>query len=86
MKVDRASLPRGWSWVTEGEGFMNEVFGFIDFWGKRCIGLENSILRGPNRERVKGIWNSIRAVDDKGGEQQMLWGTIEKGEFIGLGG
>ena len=75
IRVDRNGLPNGWKWVTEGQDWVDGIFGFEDNNGKRIIGMEYNKIKDNRSEKFKGVWNCIMVIR-KNGEKLLLDGEM----------
>ena len=55
IRVDRNGLPNGWKWVTEGQNWVDGIFGFEDGNGKRVIGMEYNKIKDSPPNKTPGI-------------------------------
>ena len=64
MRVDKNALPEGWQWFSEGQNWVDGIFGFLDNNGERLIGMEYNLIKENKLARVKGIWNCIMVINN----------------------
>ena len=87
IRVDKSGLPNGWTWVTEGQNWVDGIFGFEDGNGKRVIGMEYNKIKEDRSGKFKGIWNCIKIINngervfcDGGMMDEKSKNFLEKGE------
>ena len=64
MRVDKNALPEGWQWFSEGQNWVDGIFGFLDNNEERLIGIEYNLIKENKLGRVKGIWNCIMVINN----------------------
>ena len=64
MRVDKNALPKGWQWFSEGQNWVDGIFGFLDNNGERLIGMEYNLIKENKLARVKGFWNCIMVINN----------------------